>query len=102
MINIVLQLTFITCQYDLSFVSKFRRINKFCKACSEEWLYEISIPMFLKHLKVSQFRNLRKLICSNEITDESLYHLTSLTYLNILSGSLITDQSLRYLTKLTS
>src|ERR671938_233009 len=98
----VLQLVFITCRSDLHFIFKFRKICRTCKNISEEWLTEISDNRFLKQVEVSCFRNLKVLVCSDDITDKSVQHLTSLTSLDACDNDEITDKSVRHLTSLTS
>src|SRR5438105_3136356 len=93
----VLSLIFLNQKHDLRFVFKFRKICKWSKSYSEEWLTDILNNSFLDNVDITVFKNLRKLQCSDAITNEQLQQLHNLVYLNISDTKLITNDGIKHL-----
>lgn len=96
-INNLLTIVFQNQQYDLYFVFKFRKISKKCKEISEYWLTEILNQRFLWTIDVTQFKNLKKIMISHNITDHDLSQLKHLTYVYVFNNNSITNQGFKYL-----
>lgn len=93
----IFTLTFINQRKDLRFVFKFRKISKFCKSYSEEWLTIIDDKYFLRNVDVTQFKNLQKLKCSINITDKDLQQLHKLKWLKLPRFSNVTNDGISHL-----
>lgn len=94
-LNALLTIIFCNQRDDLYFVFKFRKISKVCKNISEYWLTELFDSKFLRNVKITQFKNLRKLQCDNNIIDNDLQQLKFLTKLEINRN--ISDNGIKHL-----